>query len=186
MPQLEVTTKEANQIWASPDGQRVIFELTMDYQGKPVKAKTYSKEIATEGWSGTIETYEKEGKGGRPAETFVKQPQKEGGYSGGGYRGGGAQRQPKDEAAIKAQMAIKAAVQALPEAKPANLTDYLADVEAVAQGLYEMIDRVKATQPELAKPEEETEEMKDEVHEVTEEAIDLGAIDEMFPDNEKL
>jgi hypothetical protein len=84
MPRLNVTTKSANQVWASPDGQRAIFELVLDYAGKQFKAKTYSKAIATVGWSGEVETEERAGKFG--PETFVKQPQKAGGF--GGNRGG--------------------------------------------------------------------------------------------------
>lgn len=82
MPLLEVTTKKAEQVWASPDGQRVIYELEMEWQGKPVRAKTYSKDIATVGWFGNVETYERPGRKG--PETFVKQPQKEGDFRGGG------------------------------------------------------------------------------------------------------
>lgn len=96
MPQLQVTTKSANQVWASPDGQRTIFELQLEYEGKPVKAKTYSKEISVPGWMGTVETYEKPGRNG--VETFVKQPPKEGAsYGGGGAstnRGGGGYSKP--------------------------------------------------------------------------------------------
>lgn len=78
MPQLQVTTKTADRVWASPDGQRVIYKLTLDYKGSEVTAKTYSQSIATVGWSGTVETYEKSGSKG--IETFVKQPPKEGGF----------------------------------------------------------------------------------------------------------
>lgn len=89
MPTVEgVRTKSASSVWRSPDGQREIFEVIFDYQGQELKAKTYSKAITQEGWSGTVETSEKEGKYG--LETWVKQPQREGGYQGGGgYRGGG-------------------------------------------------------------------------------------------------
>lgn len=73
MPQLQVTTKTAEKVWSSPDGQRVIQKLTLDYNGQEVTAKTYSKAIAKPGWTGTVETYEKAGNNG--VETFVKQPQ---------------------------------------------------------------------------------------------------------------
>lgn len=80
MPQLNVTTKSARSVWKSPDGQREIFEVELDHDGQDLKAKTYSKDISSEGWEGTVETYEKEGRNG--AETFVKQPPKEGGFQG--------------------------------------------------------------------------------------------------------
>lgn len=87
MAQLDkVLTKAAEQVWASPDGKMTIFQVTLEYEGKDFKAKTYSKAIATTGWSGTIESYEKQGRNG--SETFVKQPQKEGGWQGGGGGGG--------------------------------------------------------------------------------------------------
>lgn len=87
MAQLDkVLTKAAEQVWASPDGKMTIFQVTLEYEGKDFKAKTYSKAVATVGWSGTIESYEKPGRNG--AETFVKQPQKEGGWQGGGGGGG--------------------------------------------------------------------------------------------------
>lgn len=95
MPQFQVTTKQAEQVWASPDGQKVIFKLTLDYNGQEMQAKTYSKAIATQGWSGTVDTYEKQGRNG--SETFVKQPPKEGftpgAYGSQGSTGGGARPQ---------------------------------------------------------------------------------------------
>jgi hypothetical protein len=89
MPTLDkVSTVSSKSVWRSPDGQREIFEVMLDYQGNTFKGKTYSKDIATDGWSGTVETYEKEGRNG--PETFVKQPAKENGYSGGGGRSYGS------------------------------------------------------------------------------------------------
>lgn len=78
MPQFEATVKAARQVWASPDGQKTISEVILDVGGNEVRAKTYSDAIAREGWSGTVETYEKQGRNG--VETFVKQPPKEGSY----------------------------------------------------------------------------------------------------------
>ena len=81
MPSLHVKTTKSEKVWESPDKQRVIYKLELDYEGNPTEAKTYSKDIAEIGWEGDVESYEKEGKFG--SETFVKQPQKESGYSGG-------------------------------------------------------------------------------------------------------
>lgn len=97
MPQFQVTTKTAEQVWSSPDGKLTIFKLLLDYQGQDMQAKTYSKTVATEGWTGTVETYEKAGRNG--SETFVKQPQKEGGWQGGSSGGGrsfGGVKAPQD------------------------------------------------------------------------------------------
>lgn len=82
MPTLRVETKTSNSVWRSPDGQREIFEVGLDYNGAMLKAKTYSKDISSVGWSGDVESYEKESRNG--SETFVKQPQKEGFQGGGG------------------------------------------------------------------------------------------------------
>lgn len=82
MPEMTVTTKASREVWKSPDGQRTISEVILDYNGTEFKGKTYSNAIAVEGFSGEVETYEKQGKQG--VETFVKQKAKEGGYSGGG------------------------------------------------------------------------------------------------------
>lgn len=78
MPQLEVKTTKSEVMWKSPDGQRIIYKVSLSTDAGDVEAKTYSKDIAQEGWSGTVETYEKEGKFG--SETFVKQPPKEGNF----------------------------------------------------------------------------------------------------------
>lgn len=88
MAKLNVTTKTAEEVWSSPDKKITIFKVGLEYEGKSFTCKTYSKAIATPGWSGEVESYEKPGRNG--SETFVKQSQKEGGWSGGG---GGAKRE---------------------------------------------------------------------------------------------
>jgi hypothetical protein len=94
MPQLNSVKTVSSQVaWTSPDGQRTIYKVNMDYQGKPFQASTYSKAIGQVGWLGDIETYEKSNnKGG--SDTYVKQQQKEG-YAPGGYSNTG--RQPKPQ-----------------------------------------------------------------------------------------
>ncbi len=87
MPTMNATTKLSEKVWSSPDGQKTIYKITLDVDGQQVSAKTYSDAISQIGWSGTVETYEKEGRMG--AETFVKQPPKEGSWSGGSGAGGG-------------------------------------------------------------------------------------------------
>lgn len=142
MPTAQATTKEAEQIWASPDGQRKLRKVIMEVNGASVEVRTYSDQIATVGWSGTVETYEKPGKDGHAAQTFVKQPPKEGGYSGGSASTSGSGKptyQPRDDDAIKAMFAIKGAV----ELAKLNPKSTIIDVEATARQLYDMVERVK-------------------------------------------
>lgn len=87
MPVINGTTKSSKQVWASPDGQKKIFKIVLDVGGADMQASTYSEPIAQIGWTGELDTYEKEGKYG--SETFVRQPKKEGfGGSFGGGSGG--------------------------------------------------------------------------------------------------
>lgn len=83
MPTINATVKQAKQVWASPDGQKKIFKLVLDVDGGDMDASSYSEAVAKVGWTGELDTYEKEGKYG--TETFVRQPKKEGfGSFGGG------------------------------------------------------------------------------------------------------
>lgn len=137
MPIFKVTTKQAKGIWKTPDGQRELFEVLFDYEGQEVSAKSWSKAVATVGWSGEVETYEKTNKQGA-IETFVKQPQKEqGSYP---SRSGGRSYPPKDEKAIQAMWAIGQSVQLC----IANKTTDVADVYTVALELMDMVDAVKS------------------------------------------
>lgn len=146
MPQITgVTTKAIKQVWQSPDGQRTINEVTMDYQGKLFKANTFSNDIATIGWSGDVESYEKDGRNG--SQTFVKQAPKEGGWSGGqastgGQTSGKSSYTPKDEKAIQAMWAIGQSIAAHSGAADMDTAD-LSSVEGYAKELFEMVDRVK-------------------------------------------
>lgn len=92
MPILEITVDNAEKTWTSPDGKRTIYSLDVLYQGKPMKAKTFSRDIAQKGWTGEVETREQNG------DTFVKQPFKE---QPGGYKpqGGGSfgSRKPQSD-----------------------------------------------------------------------------------------
>lgn len=184
MPQFDVTTKQARSVWKSPDGQREIFEVALDYNGDTVTASTYSKDIATEGWSGTVETYEKEGRNGRPAQTFVKQPPKEGGgygHTSGGGQSRGSGYTPKDEKAIQAMWAIGQAVQlTIPTLKPGTQAE-LADVCNLAVELSSMVDVVKAGEPvgATSTPEKLDEVINDVPDEMP--ADFLKDIDDVFP-----
>ena len=134
IPIFNTTTKYGESVWKSPDGQREIFKVTLDYDGKEVAAKTYSKDISVPGWAGQVETYEKPGRNG--SETFVKQPPKEG-FSGGGYTGGGTVKAAdsaskpsygvkteEQQESIARSVALKAAVDTTAEATdPAEIVE---------------------------------------------------------------
>lgn len=190
MPRFNVTTKTGNSVWKSPDGQREIFEVTLDYNGQEVKAKTYSKDIPVVGWSGEIETYEKEGRNG--SETFVKQPPKEDGYpSPAGSRqssiGGGSSYTPRDDSHIKAQWAIGQSVIVHNETTDLSSAD-LESVESLAVELFKMVDRVKASPAdEAVQGPSDAPAVPDEIHEVTGDEMPedfLKNIDEIFPGTE--
>src|SRR5258708_248794 len=87
MPSIKATTKESKKIWSG--GGRSIWEINLDVGGQTFKTKTYSEAIADVGFSGELESYEKEGKFG--VETFVRQKPKEGGYSGSSTHSSGGQ-----------------------------------------------------------------------------------------------
>lgn len=179
MPEFSAVTKLSESIWKSPDGQREIFKVTLEVDGQPMVAKTYSKDISVIGWSGDVETYEKTGN--RGSETFVKQPPKEGGFS----AGSGSQ-----SSTTAGQSTIR------PTGKPSfdNFTMYLSYAKdiavamikdgkldeaaygvvlaAVAAGGESLYDR----RPDAPKKEEDT------VHPVDDNADLLADINKAFPD----
>lgn len=178
MPQFEVKTTEARSVWKSPDGQREIFDVTLDYDGQAVSASTYSKDIATVGWSGTVETYEKEGKGGRPSQTFVKQPQKEGNFTP-SASSGRTPYVPKDEKAIQAMWSIGQSVNAHVGSEGLDAAE-LTSVRDYAIELFHMVDAVKAdtsAEPEAAPKE-------DVVIDELPEQMDMTEIDKIFKKSE--
>lgn len=144
MPTVQVETKSSQSVWKSPDGQREIFEVTLDYQGSDLKAKTYSKDISTVGWVGMVESYEKQGRNG--VETFVKQPPKEfNGGSGHSTPSGTSPSSrsgyvPKDEKAIQAMWSIRQAIALL---GPGLSDETMAQVHDTAVELFNMVAMVK-------------------------------------------
>lgn len=162
-------TISSTEVWRK--GDIAIFELQMEYEGKPVRAKTYSEVIAKVGWEGDCVTYEKQGRNG--PEQFVKQVPKENtGYSSTtvrSSRGSGAgSYTPRDDSHIKAQWAIG---QAMGFATAIN-TDGKVDfdlVEGIARSLFTMVDRVKAPQQTVI----------DTVHDA-DGPIDTKVIDDIF------
>lgn len=196
MPVLEnVITKISEQVWASPDGQRKIYKLGLEWQDKPVEAKTYSDQIATIGWQGTVETYEKPGRNG--SETFVKQPPKEGGGFGGGNTvrsGNPGNRGTSDpftmylSYAKDITVALVAGAYAL-DAKAAAKLDYSDLIDQTLVGAYALYngrpeakaDAAAAKQP--TKPEAPNMEVVDDVTPVSDE--DLARINDIFTKKEE-
>lgn len=127
MPNFKTTTKEAKESWKSDDGKVTIYEVVMDYNGKPLKTQTMSKAIATVGWSGEVETYEN-----AKGRTYIRQPKTEGNW------GGSKNYTPRDDSAIKAQFAIKAAVNLA-----ASGVIPVDDIEPTALDFFDMVERVK-------------------------------------------
>lgn len=190
MPVIEgVTTKSATQVWASPDGQRKIHDVQMDYKGQLFKASTFSDAIAVVGWTGSVESYEKPGKNG--SQTFVKQPPKEetsytpkSGAAKPAYQG-------KDEMAIKAMWAIGQSIQAHNATAGLDTAD-IPSVEAFAVELFALVDRVKVSDQEPENLDDvnpvrgdETDKellanMDKTLAEPVTEALDMSEIDKVF------
>lgn len=174
MPQFETETKDSRSVWKSPDGQREIYEITLDYNGQPVKAKTYSHDIAVVGWKGTVDVYEKQGRNG--TEQFVKQPPKDNPSYGGGSAGGAPRSTgyQKDDKAIQAMWAIGQSV-AFHTDHEGPAEELVSEIERMAQEFFAMVARVKASEDAPEAPAQ-----PDKVQEVTDEPLDLKMIDQVF------
>jgi hypothetical protein len=174
-----VKTTAARQVWQSPDGQRKIHEVTLETDAGQLQAQTFSDAIASIGWNGDVEAYDKAGN--RGPQTFVKQAPKENQYSSPSTDSSssnstqstrtGSTYQPKDEAAIKAMFAIKTAVQAYGPNTAGVYDDYFADLETYATKLFAMVDRVKAGTPA---------EQPDVIQPVNDGPVDMSQLDAVF------
>jgi hypothetical protein len=159
MPILQAKTISSKEIWRTPDGQRIIWELQLEAEGSQVTAKTYSKAIAEAGWSGEVETYEKQGSKG--SETFVRQAPKEDGAfqprSQSSQPSGGSKSTyiPKDEKAIQAMWSIGQAIQ-YAQGKDVELDT----LESLAIDLFAMVATVKASGEEAQEVVDDKEELK--------------------------
>lgn len=135
MPVFNATTKSSESVWKSPDGQREIFSVKLDVGGKEFEAKTYSRDISQAGFTGEVESYEKPGQNGKPAQTFVKQAQKE-------FKGGGSKpytRPTQDQFTMYLSYAKDLAVAMLKDGK-LDESEYAKVLDAVSSGghtLYE-------------------------------------------------
>lgn len=193
MPVLDnVTTKGAKEVWSK--GDLTIFEVTLDYNGQQLSAKTYSKAIAKPGWSGTVESYEKSGRNGN--ETFIKQPQREdsqyspkGQYQkstgGSGYSGGssGTGKKEFDNFTMYLSYA-KDLVVALQQTEGFDKEKFEELLQATIKGGKVLYDRRPGAEPEQAAPAKPDEIYTDGIDSA--EPLDMSAIDELFPDNNPL
>lgn len=174
MPTLdEVTTKSVEKVWTSPDGQRNIYKLTLNYKGSTLPVQTYSDAIAVVGWTGEVESYEKPGKFG--PQTFVKQPQKEG-YSGGRSSGGGGgsgySKAPADPFTMYLSYAKDVAVALVAKTGKLDADEYKAVLDLVIAGGHSLFE---------GRPGNE--EKPDVVAEVTDSAME--SVDKLFDDDEE-
>jgi hypothetical protein len=174
MPTISVTTKSAKEVWRS--GDRAIHELALDYNGQLFKAKTYSNAIAKEGWSGEVETYEKQGRYG--TETFVKQPQKA--YSGGGFQGGG--RAPADQFSMYMSYAKDLVSAFITLDGKVNMTEFKKALKATIEGGHLLYAARPGAEPQDG-PEPTPDAQVDTVAKELSEALgdDIEVVDEEGP-----
>jgi hypothetical protein len=112
---MNVKTISSEQVWQSPDGQKTIWNVALEADGKEYPLKTYSSKIAEVGFEGEVESYLN-----NRGDRFVKQVRTMNAPAG-GYAG-------RDDAAIKAQWAIGQAI---------NLASATVDKKAITMPLIE-------------------------------------------------
>lgn len=127
---MRAKTINSEQVWKSPDGQKTIWEVTLEAGGKQYPLKTFSNKIAEPGFEGDVESY-----ANQRGDRFVKQaPKPQGAGNQSGYS--------RDDAAIKAQWAIGQAI-ALTSAIMDKKDISMQVIEDYAKQLYATVSRVK-------------------------------------------
>ncbi len=132
---MHAKTINSEQVWQSSDGQRTIWEVTLQAQdGKEYKLKTYSAKIGKLGFEGDVRSYLNP-----RGERFVRQVP--------------AATKPafsRDDAAIRAQWAIGQAIN-LASVKMDKEAITLPVIERYAKELFATVSRVKGDDvtPEL-------------------------------------
>jgi len=124
---MKAKTISSEQVWQSPDGQKTIWNITLEADGKEYPLKTFSSKIAEVGYEGEVESYVNQ-----RGDRFVKQAPsvaKSGGYS-------------RDDAAIRAQWAIGQAI-ALTSATMDKKAINMQIIEDYAKQLFATVSRVK-------------------------------------------
>jgi hypothetical protein len=126
---MRAKTINSEQVWQSPDGQKTIWNVTLEADGKQYPLKTFSNRIAEPGFEGDVESY-----ANQRGDRFVKQlPKPQTGGSGGYSR---------DDAAIKAQWAIGQAI-ALTSTIMDKKDITMQVIEDYAKQLYATVSKVK-------------------------------------------
>lgn len=122
---MRTKTVHSEKIWQSPDGQKSIWEVLLDADGKEYKLKTFSPRISQIGFEGEIESYVNP-----RGDRFVKQ------------KATRSSANNRDQNVIRAQWAIgqSIALAAATFKKEAITLDAIKDK---AHELYAMVDRIK-------------------------------------------
>lgn len=123
---MKAKTTKSEQVWQSPDGQKTIWQIVLEADGKEYPLKTFSAKVAEVGFEGEVESYSNQ-----RGDRFVKQipSSKPHTYS-------------RDDAAIRAQWAIGQAI-ALTSATMEKKAINMQIIEDYAKQLFATVSRVK-------------------------------------------
>jgi hypothetical protein len=124
---MRAKTVSSEQVWQSPDGEKTIWNVVLEADGKQYPLKTFSSKIAEVGYEGEVESYVNQ-----RGDRFVKQAPKAPATT--GYN--------RDDAAIKAQWAIGQAI-ALTSATMDKKSINMQIIEDYAKQLFATVSRVK-------------------------------------------
>jgi hypothetical protein len=127
---MRAKTVTSEQVWQSPDGQKTIWNVVLEADGKQYPLKTFSTKIAEVGFDGDVESYTNQ-----RGDRFVKQVPKPVTAGPTGYQG-------RDDSAIKAQWAIGQAI-ALTSATMDKKAINMQLIEDYAKQLFATVSRVK-------------------------------------------
>lgn len=127
---MRAKTINSEQVWRSSDGQKTIWNVTLEADGKQYPLKTFSNRIAEPGFEGDVESY-----ANQRGDRFVKQTSKP-------QNTGSASGYSRDDAAIKAQWAIGQAI-ALTSTIMDKKDISMQVIEDYAKQLYATVSRVK-------------------------------------------
>lgn len=131
---MRVKTIISEQVWQSPDGEKTIWNVTLeDEQGKQWLLKTFSSRVAEVGFEGEVESYLN-----KRGERFVRQQPKQGA----GHNNGHGNGYTRDDAAIKAQWAIGQAIN-LASVTMEKQSITMPVIERYAKELFATVSRVK-------------------------------------------
>jgi hypothetical protein len=125
---MQVRTTNIEQLWQSNDGLRTIWNVSVkDQGGTEYHLKTYSKQIASLGFNGEVESYLS-----KNGDRFIRQKKK----------ATQASRYQRDDSAIRAQWAIGQAIN-LASVKMDKAQITLPVIEEYAKQLFATVSRVK-------------------------------------------